>query len=347
MKDKKILMAMSGGVDSTAAIILLKNDGWDVIGVTLDMGCNSTGIEMAAISCKQLQIPHIVCDCQKAFEEKVINPFVADYACGRTPSPCVGCNRDIKFTYMLNAADELGASYIATGHYARKYINPETGCEYISVAADKQKDQSYMLCLLSNYQLRHTVFPLGELTKTQIRKIAEDSGLVCASARDSQDVCFDSGDYKSFIQSRGVRFVPGDFVDACGRVLGRHNGLPGYTIGQRKGLGVSAAQPLYVADKNSEKNTITLVYAESFSCSDVYLSSVNWFGEAPPENGTEVAVKLRYTTKTAKAKIIHAENGAMLSLAEPQRIPAPGQIAAIYSSNGEILLGGGVIERSN
>ncbi len=341
MSDNRILLAMSGGVDSTAAVLLLQREGWQVTGVTLDMGCNDDGIARATESCRRLGIRHIVRNCRDEFECRVILPFVAEYAAGRTPSPCVGCNRDIKFRIMLEIADDMGIEYIATGHYVQKICDPVSGEPQLFAAADRNKDQSYMLCLLTPQQLRRSVFPLGGVTKDEIRRIAGEYALPAASAKDSQDICFDGGDYREFIRARGVSFRAGSFVDPSGQILGQHIGLAAYTIGQRRGLGVSASQPLYVTAKNADANTVTLSVSEDLGKLNVRVCDVSWLDGRPAEEGTELSAKLRYAHSASAAHIEYDGSDAVLRFETPQRAPAPGQIAAFYC--GDRILGGGVI----
>ena len=340
----KILVAMSGGVDSTAAALLLKRQGHDVAGATLDLlpeNGNKHDIKDAADAAASIGIPHYVFDLKDVFEEKVIGNFCSEYLCGRTPNPCVQCNMFIKFGAMAEKAAELGFDTLTTGHYAR--ICRENGRYFIRRASDAKKDQSYVLYGLSQEQLARVVFPLADMTKEQIRALASEAGLNAASRRDSQDICFiKDGDYAGYLcEKRGVVPVPGDFVDADGNPLGKHNGVIYYTVGQRKGLGVTFGEPRYVTAKNSVDNTVTLGTDADLFVNTVRLRELKLQKIAALVSPVRVTAKTRYSQSETPALLSPDRDGAALEFDSPVRAPAPGQSAVFY--DGDDVVGGGII----
>ncbi len=351
---RKVLIAMSGGVDSSVAAYLLKARGFDCVGVTMRLFdnallglegestcCSVDDVEDARSVCARVGIPFLTLDLSREFREQVIDKFVAEYARGRTPNPCIDCNRYMKFSRLLAFAREIGYESVATGHYARR-TETERGVE-LRKAADLSKDQSYVLASLTKEQLKHTLFPLGELTKDEVRRIAEREGFINARKRESQDICFvPDRDYLRFMERyTGRRSEPGALIDESGRVLGTHRGAAGYTVGQRHGLGVAAGRPLYVKAKDMEKNTVTVCFNEGLFSDTCRVSDVNWI-VAPETFPFSCAAKLRYRQREAPCAVERAdENEIRLKFAVPQRAVAPGQAAVLY--DGETVLGGGTI----
>ena len=335
---------MSGGVDSTAAALLLKRQGHEVAGATLDLldeNGNSRDIKDAADAAAAIGIPHYVFDFKDLFAEKVVGNFCGEYLCGRTPNPCVQCNMFIKFGAMARKAAELGFDTLATGHYAR--ICRENGRYFIRRASDARKDQSYVLYGLSQEQLSRVVFPLTDMTKDGIRALAAEAGLNAASRRDSQDICFiKDGDYARYLrEKRGVAPLPGDFVDADGNVLGRHDGVIYYTVGQRKGLGVTFGEPRYVTAKNAVDNTVTLGRNEDLFVNVVRVRELKLQKLAALDSTVRVTAKTRYSQSETPALLSPEGDGARLDFDSPVRAPAPGQSAVFY--DGDDVVGGGII----
>ncbi|GHV33866.1 tRNA-specific 2-thiouridylase MnmA [Clostridia bacterium] len=339
-----VMIAMSGGVDSSVAAYLLQQQGYRCAGATMRLlsegarsnCCSPEDAEDAKSVCERLGIPHYVFDFSKEFERDVVDKFAEEYRGGRTPNPCIECNRHLKFGGLLRLANELGYEYIATGHYART----EDG--RLFAAKDSAKDQSYALYCLTREQLARTLFPLGGMTKSETRRVAENCGFVNARKKESQDICFvPDGDYAAFIERQsGAKAAPGDFLDTSGRVIGRHGGLIRYTVGQRRGLGVSAEAPLYVKEKRASDNTIVLGNASEVRENMLIANNFNWIAETP-------ATPLRVTARTRYHQPPHAATAEVLGgdvrvvFDEPQKPFAPGQAAVLY--NGEEVLGGGVI----
>lgn len=343
------MAAMSGGVDSSVAAALLVEQGYEVIGVTLRLLPEKTDGDraLAAIGdaravAEKLDIPHSVIDYQKDFQDLVIAPFIREYMLGRTPNPCVQCNRSIKFGRLLERAARLGIEYVATGHYAR--ILREGGGVRLFRGKDSDKDQSYALYALDQQALKRILFPLGDYCKTEIRGLAKKYGLKIADKPDSQEICFiPDKSYKDFLKaSAGLRETPGKIVDLKGNVLGSHTGIYNYTIGQRKGLGLATGEPLYVVDINRENNTVvvgsnTEVFSREFTVSDF-----NWIAGAPPGANFKAKVMIRYNAPLHPALITVKEDGQVLiNFARAQRAVTPGQSAVVYQ--GDEVLGGGII----
>lgn len=353
---KKILAAMSGGVDSSAAAILLQELGYEVVGATVKMfGNKEVGIkeadapkqdvEDAKAVAEKLGIEHHVLDFSSCFKKCVINHFVNEYKCGRTPNPCVDCNKHIKFGKLFEAARELGCEYLATGHYARIEYSVEKNRWLLARGDDASKDQSYMLFNMTQDQLAHTVLPLAELTKAEIRAKADEAGLAVAHKSDSQDICFvPDGDYAAVIARLGVKSKQGNFVHMNGTVLGKHKGQIHYTIGQRKGLGVSYEYPLYVISKDMATNTVVLGPNDALFSKELWASDVNFITVDKLTEPMRVTAKARYRMKDVPATIEPAEDGLVhVIFDEPQRAITPGQAVVFY--DGQYVVGGGIIER--
>ena len=342
---KKVLCALSGGVDSSVAALLLKKN-YTVEGVTLklfdkvEFGFdNSADITAAAELCGSLNIKHHVLSVQSLFKEKVICPFTEAYFSGLTPNPCIICNKHIKFGAMLDFAMDSGFDYLATGHYANIINN---GSHFsLCKPKDGKKDQTYFLYNLTQRQLKKILLPLGELTKDEVRNIAHENGFVCADRSDSQDICFIKDKYFDFLEKQ-KKAAPGDFLDISGNVLARHKGIIRYTIGQRKGLGPAFGKPKFVISKNAEKNTVTLGEEQNLYTKKVYVGNVNLIEELP----ARVTAKLRYNSKEQPAFVEKIEgNACLLEFDEPVKAVTPGQAAVFY--DGEIILGGGIISGQN
>jgi tRNA-specific 2-thiouridylase len=347
-KKGTVAVAMSGGVDSTAAALLLAEAGYDVWGVTLRLqscpGAVETAeaeIDSARRAAEALGIPHRVLDLRERFRTAVMDRFVSEYLAGRTPNPCVDCNREIKFGALLDWVLEQGADFLSTGHYAR--VDRAEGRWRLLRGADRRKDQSYVLYQLTQRQLSHLLLPLGDHDKPAIRQMVEARGLANARKADSQDICFiPDGDYAAFLAASGAELVPGDFVDETGRVLGRHRGLPCYTPGQRKGLGVSAGEPVYVLRKEAAGNRIILGPDSALYSTELTAERVNWLSVPAPEGPLAVTAKTRYTQKEAAATAEVLPDGRLhVTFAEPQRAVTAGQAVVLYV--GEAVAGGGTI----
>ena len=347
-KKGTVAVAMSGGVDSAAAALLLAEAGYDVWGVTLrPQSCPGAAetaeaeIDSARRAAEALGIPHRVLDLRERFRTAVMDRFVSEYLAGRTPNPCVDCNREIKFGALLDWVLEQGADFLSTGHYAR--VDRAEGRWRLLRGADRRKDQSYVLYQLTQRQLSHLLLPLGDYDKPAIRQMVEARGLANARKADSQDICFiPDGDYAAFLAASGAELVPGDFVDETGRVLGRHRGLPCYTPGQRKGLGVSAGEPVYVLRKEAAGNRIVLGPDSALYTAELTAERVNWLSVPAPEGPLAVTAKTRYTQREAAATAEVLPDGRLrVTFAEPQRAVTAGQAVVLYV--GEAVAGGGTI----
>lgn len=345
---KKVMVAMSGGVDSSVAAVLLLQEGYEVIGATMRLydinGAESPEIEKARATCLRLGIEHKTLPFQRQFADSVIRPFAEAYFAGKTPNPCIFCNRALKFGAFLQAARAAGCDKIATGHYARIERDRETGRYFLLRSEDRQKDQTYVLYCLTQAQLDRTIFPLGGLKKSQVRALAKKAGIAEALPAESQDICFvPDGDYAGFIERYTGRIsAPGDYVGANGEILGRHKGLIHYTIGQRKGLGVAFGRPVFVTEKRPEENTVVLGGPEALLARRVRIGDCNWLPFEWPKSPMQVQAKLRYRQTEQPAVLIPTgQSEAILEFDEPQRAPSPGQAAVCYDGNR--LIGGGVI----
>ncbi len=343
--NQKVMVGMSGGVDSSVAAALLMESGYYVGGVTLSL-CeddSEQNIKDSALICKSLGIPHYSVNLGEAFKRYVIDDFTEQYIMGKTPNPCIECNKYIKFGKMIDVAIENGYDKIATGHYAR-IVQNEQGRYLLKTGKDLSKDQSYVLYNLTQEQLSRVLFPLGDYTKQEIREKAEELGFINADRPDSQDICFvPDGDYASFIE-KTADFISkvGDFVDINGKPLGKHRGVIHYTLGQRKGLGISLGKPQFVIDKNSETNCVVLGDEEHLFKRTVKVENVNFIPFDRLEGEMRVEAKLRYRHNAQPATIKpDGENGVIIEFDEPQRAPSAGQSAVFYSE--DTVVGGGKI----
>ncbi len=345
-KNKKVLLGLSGGVDSTAAALLLSEKGYDVTGYYFDInGKNTAGALEAAALAENLGIDLITEDVSEDFSACVIDNFCKEYASGRTPNPCVICNPLIKFRKLAERADEIGAFYIATGHYCRIFEDRETGFFYPRKAVNTKKDQSYMLYRLGQDILRRVIFPLGDFEdKEQIRQIARSGAMENAEKKDSLEICFIQQDtsHSDFIEKMGYPMRPGDFTDSKGNVIGRHKGIASYTVGQRKGLGVALGRPAYVTSIDAEQNRVILGSNEDLFKKEV-VSEQNFFTGISPKHfeGRKLTAKIRYTAKGGSAFIKVNDKKIITTFEEPQRAPAPGQSIVFY--DGDVVVGGGFI----
>lgn len=357
--NNKVMVGMSGGVDSSVAAMLLREQGYEVMGVTLKLFsdedivaaekegktcCALNDVMDARAVAYKLGFEHVVFNFRDCFREKVMQQFADCYLCGRTPNPCIECNRHVKFDKMLRRALELGYDYIATGHYAVREYDENTGRYLLKRPKDRSKDQTYVLYALTQEQLSHTLFPLGNLEKQEVRAAAERAGLVNSSKPDSQDICFvPDGDYVFFIKKLTGADVPeGSFTDIEGNILGTHKGIINYTVGQRKGLGISLGKPAYVVRKDIESNTVVLgdesdLYTSVLTAEDVNLISVESL-EAP----MRITAKTRYSQHEQPAVLSYLRDGIyQVVFDEPQRAVTSGQAVVFY--DGDIVVGGGTI----
>lgn len=363
-EDTRIVVAMSGGVDSSVVAGLLKQEGYDVIGVTLQLYDHGAAIHRAGSCCagqdiedarrvsESLGIPHYVLDYEARFREAVINPFANSYVSGETPIPCVACNQTVKFADLLQTARELGADALATGHYIRSRANGAHRAMFRPV--DTDRDQSYFLFATTQEQIDYLRFPLGHLPKSKVREIAEELGLTVAKKQDSQDICFvPQGKYSDIISKlKPEAATPGDIVHIDGRVLGRHEGIVNYTVGQRRGIGVAAGEPLYVVHLDANQRRVIVGPREALETHKVYLRDVNWLGderlENLPEDGFQVYAKVRSTRPPRPAVLRHSKGSTWVELIDGESGIAPGQACVLYSDDSNVarVFGGGFISRS-
>ena len=351
---ERVVVAMSGGVDSSVAALLLQRQGFDVIGVTMKLYsldeanlppsyqgcCTLDDVEDARMVCRSLGIPHYVLNVQQEFQEHVIDYFRREYSKGRTPHPCIACNDKIKFSFLMNRAAALQAAYVATGHYAK--IEHTVDGWVLKKGVDTAKDQSYVLFGMGQEELARTLMPVGAYAKQAIRDMALDAGFINAEKPDSQDICFiPLGDYKAYLKQH-ITAVPGDVVHVDGTVLGEHQGIEYFTVGQRRGLGINSKEPLYVVQVDAETNRVVVGPEEALYRDRVWTSRVNYTSGYPPEGPTPVAVKIRYKASESPAILYPKDDGAMVLFNEPQRALTPGQAAVFYQ--GDVLMGGGIIE---
>ena len=350
MENKRVMLGMSGGVDSSVAALLLKNAGYDVIGATLELFagsscCNIDTYIDAKNVCNQLGIPHFTFNYKDEFRKYVIDDFIACYANCRTPNPCIECNKYMKFGYMYEKAKEMGCEYIATGHYAKTEYSEEYGRWVLKKSNSLKKDQSYVLWNIPKELVEHVLFPIAEYEeKEEIRKIARDNNLKVANKPDSEDICFvPDGNYKKFLENNSdIKPKEGNIINTEGKVLGKHTGLYNYTIGQRKGLGISNPVPLFFVGFNSAKNEVIVGEEKELYKSEIEVQEINLILVDEIPDWMDVEVKTRYSSKVAKAKIKQIEDKIVVKFDEPQRAVTPGQSAVFYV--GDIVLGGGKIK---
>lgn len=353
----KVLVGMSGGVDSSVAALLLKEQGYDVVGVTMNVWerenpivsekacCALDAVNDARAVCNKLGIEYYVLNFRDTFKAMVIDYFAKEYIAGRTPNPCTACNRYVKFEALLQKAiNVFECDFIATGHYAKVEFDEKTGRYFLRKSVTDKKDQTYALYNLTQEQLKHTLMPLGDYTKEQVREIAEKNGLVNAKRHDSQEICFvEDNDYAKFIEEKyDYKAKPGNFVDMAGNVLGKHNGIIHYTIGQRKGLDIAFGKRMYVVGLDMEKNQVILgddkdLFKDTLVCEDL-----NWMTISKLESPMFVTAKIRYSAKCEMATVIPLEDGrAKVVFNEPQRAITSGQSVVFY--DGDKVVGGGII----
>ena len=356
MKQTKVLIGMSGGVDSSVAAHLMLQNGYNCVGATMRLYdpatagvedaacCSLKDVEDARLVAQRMDIPHHVFNFKEDFENKVIRKFVSCYESGLTPNPCIDCNRNLKFGCLLQQAQALGCDYVVSGHYAQIKQDETTGRYLLYKAADKAKDQTYFLACLGQEQLAHILFPLGSLTKAEVRQIAEENGFVNARKRDSQDICFvPGGDYSEFLRRYTGKIYPeGDYLDLTGKVVGRHKGAVCYTKGQRKGLGIALGAPVYVCAKDMEKNTVTVGPNEALFSQALRGNDWNWYPFPALTQPMRVTVKTRHSQSEQSGTVYPEENGfARVEFDAPQRAVTPGQAVVLY--DGDMVVGGGTI----
>lgn len=356
-KKGKVVVGMSGGVDSSVAAYLLKEQGYDVIGVTMQIWqdevhqiqeenggcCGLSAVDDARRVAAQLDIPYYVMNFKAPFKEKVIDYFTSEYEAGRTPNPCIACNRYVKWESLLQRSLDIGADYIATGHYAR-IQELDNGRYTLKKSVTEEKDQTYALYSLTQEQLFRTLMPIGEYSKTEVREIAQKAGLSIASKPDSQDICFvPDGKYGDFIKNNSTKnILPGNFVDTKGNILGQHKGIVHYTVGQRKGIGIAAGERLYVLEIRSETNEVVLGEDDELWTRHIIVKDFNWMSIAGLQKEMSVIAKIRYNHRGAKAILRKVDDRYMECMfEEPQRAPTPGQAMVCYQ--GDYVVGGGII----
>lgn len=355
---KKALIAMSGGVDSSVAAFLMKQQGYDCSAVTLQLfekaegdvqgtqGTQGTqGVQDARSVASRLDMPFHVLDFTEKFGEKVVSPFIESYIRGETPNPCIDCNRYVKFEHLLGQEIMQDKDYVVTGHYAGIEYDCNKGRYLLKKAADLSKDQSYVLYTLTQAQLAHVLFPLGGLTKAEVRKIAEEEGFTNAKRKDSQDICFiPDGDYAGFIEKqKGIAFEEGDFLNTEGETLGKHKGIIHYTIGQRKGLGLSMGRAVYVCDKSSDLNTVTVGEETELFKSSLTAKNINLILWDKLDSPTRLSARIRYQQKEQLATVTQVDEDTLrIEFDSPQRAISKGQAVVLY--DGEYVAGGGTIQ---
>lgn len=352
----KVVVAMSGGVDSSVAALLLKQQGYEVVGMMLRLWsepgkedsnrcCTPDAMGLARRVAAKLDVPFYVVDAKSEFRQSVVNYFLDGYARGETPNPCLLCNRQIRWQFLLDHALALGADFMATGHYVRLQRPSGPGPIQLLKGVDPGKDQSYVLHVLTQEKLARALFPVGDYPKPEIRRMAAEAGLPVATRSDSQDLCFLAGeDYRGFLQRNApAMLLPGSIIDQDGKVLGQHNGLPNYTIGQRKGLGVASPIPLYVLGKDASSNTLRVGPIETLGQREAQTGAVTWTCGDIPSGPFRAMVKSRYTAREAPALVTPLDGATCASILfdTPQRDLTPGQAAVFYDD--DRVIGGGVI----
>ncbi|CUP77134.1 tRNA 2-thiouridine(34) synthase MnmA [Clostridium baratii] len=356
MEKKKVVVGMSGGVDSSVAAYLLKKQGYDVIGITMKLWqgdkeyeekeggcCSLSSVEDARRVCEKLDIPFYVLNFKDSFKENVVKYFVQEYIDGKTPNPCIACNKHLKFDELLRKARGIGAEYVATGHYAK--IEERDGRYLLIRSDDDRKDQTYALYNFTQDQLAHTLMPCGEYTKDKIREIAKEIGLAVHNKKDSEEICFipDNNHGKFIKEERPNEVKPGNFVDAKGNILGQHKGIVYYTIGQRKGLGLALGKPVFVIDIRPKTNEVVIGSEDNIFRTDLVAKDVNFIPFDELKGEMKVQAKVRYAAKPADAVIKPLPDGKVkVSFTEKQRAITKGQSVVFY--DGEIVVGGGIIE---
>jgi len=372
----RVVVGMSGGVDSSVAAALLKEQGYDVVGIMLRLWaeppaegedgedsdaaapvrenacCSIESLSDARRVAAQLDIPFYVINVEEPLRETIVDYFYDEYRAGRTPNPCLRCNRTIRFTLLLERALALGAEYLATGHYVRVDDDPTTGLRRLRRAVDAAKDQSYVLHVLSQYQLRHALFPLGEYTKPEVRAMAAERGLPVATKAESQEICFvAANDYRGFVRRYAEatgKPAPesGPILDLAGRQVGAHSGLANFTVGQRKGLGISAHEPLHVLRLDSARNAVIVGPAVALERDHFTVHQTTWTRDMPPDEPVRVEIKVRYKAQPVRGLVTPLPDGrAEVALEQPIRAVTPGQAAVFYGgADGDEALGGGLIE---
>jgi tRNA-specific 2-thiouridylase len=352
----KIVVAMSGGVDSSVAAALLAQQGHEVIGLSMQLYdqrggeirfgtcCTIDDLHDARRVAARIGIPHYIMNFERQFDDQVVSNFVREYTAGRTPIPCVHCNGDLKFATLVERAAGLGADYVATGHYARIERDPISGRVLLRRGVDASKDQSYFLFTLTQEQLSHAMFPVGDLQKTEVRDQARALGLPVAEKHDSHEICFvPDGDQAAFVERYSGGPAPGAITDVAGRVIGRHEGVHRFTVGQRKGLGLSSPIPLFVVGIDADAATVTVGPREALQRTHLTASGVNWISGVRPAAGTRVTAQIRYRHREAAATLRPLDDDrAELTFDEPQTAIAPGQAVVFY--DGDVVVGGGWID---
>ena len=355
MEPKKALIAMSGGVDSSVAALLTRQAGFSCVGAMMrmfdshilppDTPCKAdSDARDAQTVAEKLSMPFHLIPAQEAFAQHVLRDFVRGYEAGLTPNPCISCNRNIKFDFFLQQARALGCEYIVTGHYARITFDPASGRWLLRKAADAAKDQSYVLYMLSQEQLAHTLLPLGDLTKDRSRELAREAGLLTAKKSDSQDICFvPDGDYVAFMERyTGKQYAPGAFLDLEGNTVGTHRGAVCYTLGQRKGLGLALGAPVYVCAKDMARNTVTVGPNEALYARTLRADNWNWIPFPTLTEPLRVTARARYNQKEQSATVYPEADGyARVVFDQPQRAMTPGQAVVLYQA--DVVVGGGTI----